>query len=106
MASGKKRLSLELDAPLQQRLKAAAELKGVSMRQYCQKAIEKELDGDEPAQVPNKRPQFSRAERFAALQEKHFGDRVLPGNSVDLIREAREMRTAQLERAIRSGAHE
>ena len=36
------------------------------------------------------------ADRFAELQQKHFGDRVLPGSSVDLIREAREIRDAQL----------
>ena len=37
----KKRLTLDLDAPVQQRLKAVAALKGVSMRLYCQKAIER-----------------------------------------------------------------
>ena len=43
MSENKKRLTLDLDAPLQRRLKAVTALKGVSMRQYCQSAIEKQL---------------------------------------------------------------
>ena len=31
----KKRLTLDLDPPVQRRLKAVAALKGVSMRRYC-----------------------------------------------------------------------
>ena len=99
MASAKKRLTLDLDAPLQERLKAVAEQKGVTMRQYCQTAIEKELAEDETedeedwSHLPN-------AEFFTRLQKKYFGDRVLPGNSVDLIRKGREMRTAQIEQAL------
>ena len=96
MQSGKKRLTLDLDAPLQRRLKAVAALKGISMRQYCQTAIEKELEEDEVAGVPEEASQFSRAEHFAALRQKYFGDRALPGNSVDIIREMREERDAQL----------
>ena len=43
----KKRLTLDLDSPLQRRLKAVIALKGSSMRQYCQAAIEKALTKDE-----------------------------------------------------------
>ena len=92
----KKRLTLDLDAPLQRRLKAIAALKGVSMREYCQTAIEKELEEDEEAGIPEEDSRFSRAEHFAALRQKYFGGRVLPGNSVDIIREMREERDAQL----------
>ena len=42
-------------------------------------------------------PRRSDADRFRELRRKHFGDRVLPGSSVDLIREAREIRDAQLD---------
>ena len=42
----KKRLTLDLDPSLQQRLKAVATLRGTSMRQYRQAAIEKELAKD------------------------------------------------------------
>ena len=47
MDAKKKRLTLDLDPPLQRRLKAIAALKGISMRQYCQAAIDKELSKDE-----------------------------------------------------------
>ena len=100
MTTGKKRLTLDLDAPLQERLKAVAEQKGVSMRQYCQTAIEKELGEDEAKGVADQPPRESMAEYFARVQQEVFGDRVLPGNSVDLIREGREMRTAQIEQAL------
>ena len=40
MEAKKKRLTLDLDPTFQRRLKAIAALKGVSMRGYCQAAIE------------------------------------------------------------------
>lgn len=92
----KKRLTLDMDPPMQRRLKAVAALKGVSMRRYCLSAIDKELALDEANGVLSKRPARSDAERFAELRKKYFGDKVLPGSSVDLIREAREIREAQL----------
>lgn len=93
----KKRLTLDLDAPLQRRLKAVAALKGISMREYCQTAIEKELAEDEEGTEPDDWSQLSNAEYFARVREGVFGGRKLPGSSVDLIREAREIRDAQLE---------
>ena len=36
-------------------------------------------------------------ELFAELQKEIFGDKTLPGNSADLIREAREIRDAEME---------
>ncbi len=93
----KKRLTLDLDAPLQRRLKAVAALKGVSMRQYCQTAIEKELAEDEGGSEPDDWSHLSNAEYFARVRKEVLGGRRLPGSSVDLIREAREIRDAQLE---------
>jgi hypothetical protein len=92
----RKRLTLDLDPPVQRRLKAVAALKGISMRQYCQTAIDKELARDEANGLPGLREPLSNADHFDALRKKHFGDRMLPGSSVDLIREAREIRDAQL----------
>ncbi len=92
----KKRLTLDLDPPMQRQLKVVAALKGISMRQYCLTAIEKELARDEANGVSGQRSGPSDAERFAALRKEIFGDKMLPGNSVDLIREARETRDAQL----------
>ena len=39
-------------------------------------------------------------ELFAELQNEIFGNRTLPGNSADLIREAREIRDAEIDRAL------
>ena len=96
MEAKRKRLTLDLDPPVQRRLKAVAALKGISMRQYCQTAIDRELARDEANGVTALSAERSDAERFAELRKKHFGDKVLPGSSVDLIREAREIRDAQL----------
>ena len=92
----KKRLTLDMEPPMQRRLKAVAALKGVSMRRYCLTAIDKELARDESQGSPAQRTGPSDSERFAELQRKYFGGKVLPGSSVDLIREAREIRDAQL----------
>ena len=86
----KKRLTLDLDPPVQRQLKAVAALKGISMRRYCLTAIDRELARDE-ANGP-----FTgtfNIERLVALQEEAFGDRVLPGDGAEVIREARESRT-------------
>lgn len=97
----KKRLTLDLDAPLQRRLKAVAALKGISMREYCQTAIEKELAEDEAEDAPDDWSHLSNAEYFARVRKQFFGDRTLPGNSVALIREAREIRDAQLDATLK-----
>ena len=93
MAVQKKRLTLDIDAPLQRRLKAVAALKGVSMRQYCQNAIEQELAKEE-AQGLAVLPFGEALDRLEALQHGLFGDRTFTGDSVDFIREAREERAS------------
>ena len=97
MADNKKRLTLDLDAPLQRRLKAVAALKGVSMRQYCQTAIEKQLSQDDINGTRKPTSSSDAFEPLVALRKEIFGDKVLPGSSVDLIREAREIRDKELE---------
>jgi len=96
MVENKKRLTLDLEATLQRRLKAVAALKGVSMRQYCQSAIEKQLAQEEPNSVPNSRSRDEVFENLIAFRKKIFGDRIFPGNSVDIIREEREKRDEEL----------
>ena len=83
----KKRLTLDLDPELQRRLKSVAALKGVSMRQYCQTAIEKELSKEEASEVVN--PPFD-ISKLVALREEIFKGRTLPGDSTEFIREARQ----------------
>ena len=94
----KKRLTLDLDPAFQRRLKAISALKGVSMRRYCQAAIDRELTRDEANGLGGLLYDKPDHELFAELQKEIFGDKTLPGNSADLIREAREIRDAEMER--------
>ena len=47
MEANRKRLTLDLDPTFRRRLKGIAALKGVSIRAYCQAAIDRELTKDE-----------------------------------------------------------
>ncbi|MCY4625710.1 MAG: hypothetical protein OXC99_12020 [Chloroflexi bacterium] len=94
METKKKRLTLELAPDVQERLQAAATRKGVSMGQYCRAAIDKELDKDDAEGQP---PPRMSIDELIARQKRIYGDRVLPGSSVDLIHEAREERDRQLD---------
>jgi len=97
MAARKKRLTLDLAPALQRRLKVMAALKGISMRQYCQTAIDRELAMDEANGAGGLLSDKPDHELFAELQKEIFGDKTLPGDSVDLIREAREIRDAEMD---------
>ena len=94
MEAKKKRLTLDLDPPLQRRLKVVAALKGISMRQYCQTAIDKELAMDEAQTVEGLPFGREALDRLDTLRMEIFGDRVLSGDSTEFIREAREARSA------------
>jgi len=77
---------------LQRRLKAVPPLKGISMRQDCQAAIEKALtkaDAQGLTALPFGQEALNRLE---ALQAQIFQGRTLPGDSAELIREARASR--------------
>ena len=89
MTVEKKRLTLDLDAPIQRRLKAVAALKGVSMRLYCQTAIERELAKDEADGLLSGRFSFAKLE---ASRDENLPDRVFQRDSVEIIRQARESR--------------
>ena len=93
----KKRFTLELEPPVQRRLEAIAGRKGVSMQGYCLAAIGRELDRDEANGASG--PGFNREafEGLVAHREKLFGGQPLPGDSVELLREVREMRDAEIE---------
>ena len=81
---------------MQRRVKVIAALKRVSMRRYCLVAIGKQLDRDEANGLSG--PGFIREafERLVAYREELFGGQPLPGDSVELLREAREMRDAEI----------
>ena len=90
MEAKKKRLTLDLDPTFQRRLKAIAALKGVSMRGYCQAAIDRELTKDEANGMAGLLSDKPDHELFAELRQEIFGGKPLPGSSADLIQEARE----------------
>ena len=98
MEAKKKRLTLDLDPDFQRRLKVIAALKGVSMRRYCQTAIDRELTKDEANGLSGQSFDRQSFERVVARRGELFGGRPLPGDSVDLIREAREIRDAEIEK--------
>ena len=97
METQKQRLTLDMDPAFQRRLKATAALKGVSMRQYCLTAIDKELAQDEADDGGTGQPEESDSVRFARVRREVFGGKTLPGNSVDLLREAREIRQKEMD---------
>ena len=92
MVAGKKRLTLDVDASLRQRLKVVAALRGVSMREYCETAIERELARDEEDEV--RKPQFGPEvmRRLMEIRARPPGGGIFEGDSTDFIREARESR--------------
>ena len=94
MQAKKQRLTLDLDPAVHQRLNAVAALKGVSMRSYCLAAIDRELARDE---ANGACAGSFNIEWLVALQDEAFGDKVLPGDGAEFIREAREIRAAQTE---------
>ena len=89
---------MDLDPAFQRRLKAIAALKGVSMRRYCQTAIDRELTKDEAEGLSGRRFDRQSFERVIARREELFGGQSLPGDSVDLIREAREIRDDEVKK--------
>ena len=95
METKKKRLTLDLDPTFQRRLNAISALKGVSMRGYCQAAIDRELKRDEANGMAERLSDKPDHELFAELRQEIFGGKPLPGGSADLIREAREIRDSE-----------
>ena len=95
MDAQKKRVTLELEPAFQRRLKAVSAIRGMSMRQYCQTAIDSQLARDEASGVGASLPERPDHQLFAELRREIFGGNPLPGSSADLIREAREIRDSE-----------
>ena len=96
MEAKRRRLTLDVDSGFQRRLKAVAALKGVSMRRYCQAAIERELTKDEANGVLGQPIGHFDIEGLITTRKEMFGDKVFSGDGAELIREARAIREAQL----------
>ena len=97
MGARKERVTLAMTNEERERLNDAAARKGVSVAEYCRLAIDREMAEDEGGDAPDAlRPHFD-IEGLIALQKEAFGDRVLPTDSAEMIREAREERDRQME---------
>ena len=96
METGNNQLVLDLEPEVERRLEKAAAVKGVSVRRYCLSAIDRELARDEANGAGDALAAKPDHETFAELRRKIFKGKPLPGNSVDLLREARETRDAQM----------
>ena len=97
MPEKKKRFTLDLEHQVQTRLKIAAALKGVSMRRYCLDAIEKELAKENIG--PSDSPSFNLEafDQLVALRDEIFQGPESEIDSVQLIREAREIRDKEID---------
>lgn len=95
MEAKRKRLTLDLEPAFQRRLKAISALKGMSMRGYCEAAIDRELTKDEFEVTFGDGFDRQSFERIVARRQELFGGHPLAVDSVDLIREAREIRDAE-----------
>lgn len=96
MTSKTTRFTLDMAPMFQRRLKVMAALKGMTMRHYCLAAVGRELDKDEASDDKSRRFDEIALERLFASRDEESGGRPLPGDSADIIREARELRTRQL----------
>ena len=94
--TSEEQLTLPVSAEIKAQLQAAAESKGVEVNRYCLDAIESELARDEN-DTPKQAFKPFDIDGLIAFRNVLLGDRVFEGDSVDLIREAREQRTKQLE---------
>ena len=77
MEAKRKRLTLDLDPPVQRRLKTIAAIKGISMRQYCLTAITRELSKDEAQGIIDLPFGHEALDRLDTLRREIFGDKVL-----------------------------
>ena len=93
MEANLKRVTLELDPDTERRLMRTAALRGMSLHQYCQAAIDRELASDEALSVPPLPFGHEALDRLAALSRATFGSVRLPGDSTEFIREARTARS-------------
>ncbi len=101
-AADRNQITISVDAEMNERLEAEAAKDGVSVTELCQEIVEVELHYAEFGDRRRRGKPISREslDRFDALRKEIFGDKKFPGNSADVIREMREERALQIERAV------
>ena len=93
----KKRLTVEVSATIHKKLADMVSLKAETVEQYCVSAILDALSRDETNGVAKRPTLAESADRFEELRKRFYGGEVMPGDSAEDIRQAREERSAQLE---------
>ena len=94
-------ITLSVDAATRDRLKAAAALDGVSVGEYCEYAIDRQLSEDDGGLRTKRKGKGLTGEefdKFLARRKEILGGKKFPGNSADEIRKMREERALHLER--------
>ncbi len=98
MANPKRpRISIDVNLELQRRIRVAAAHEGESVSEFCLRAIEERLKSRDIAAPASDLERVRQAiETARELRRRVFGGRLLETSSAELIRQAREERTAQL----------
>ena len=98
----RKQITISVDAETNERLEAEAAKDGVSVTELCQSIIEVELHYAEFGDRRRRGKPISQEaiDGMYALRKKYFGGKKVSGDSVDTIREMREERALQIERAV------
>ncbi|MDE2893501.1 MAG: hypothetical protein OXN86_13490 [Chloroflexota bacterium] len=92
-----RKLTLTIDVSLSEQIEQAAAREGIAVERYCVQAIEGELAKDGhtfPVGEPTGKRRIS---DIIAWRNETFGDRVFARDSVDYIRETREIRNVQMD---------
>lgn len=90
------RFTLDMTPELRTRLKVTAARKGTTMRQYALSVIEQQLAREDLGVLASGNFDLTTVDKAKALQASIFGEKRLPDESVELIRQAREERTSRL----------
>ncbi|MDE2746726.1 MAG: hypothetical protein OXI41_12180 [Chloroflexota bacterium] len=89
-------LNIRIDKRVKQRLIDEASRQGFEIDVFCQQAIQQALE-DGKAEESVKETNLQLFERLLEERDEQFGDRRFLKTGVELIREARELRSKQMD---------
>lgn len=91
------RLTIDISPQMRRRIKAAAALRDMTVREYVERILEEAVP-EEPALEQTARHRISpeAVERLFRTRDRIMRGRVFTDDSTDLLREAREERTEEL----------
>ena len=98
----RKRITISVDAETNARLEATAAEEGVSVSELCREIVEVELYYAEVGERRRRAGPLTQEslDILDEIRKELMGGRKFPGNSADVIREMREERALQVERAV------